>query len=293
MEQIPEVIDTATNAVAEAAGVNAGNIIYTLINNSVTHSIIIILIAVIFDKILNRRLLKFVSRKIANRSEENAGRYKTLFSVISKIISALIAFLTVIWVIQILFNVSPASLVAATGIVGAALGLGAQSLVKDSINGFFIIIEDQFGVGDYVNIDDLEGKIHSVSLRMTCIEGFGGELMYIPNGSISKVINHSKGEKHIMLSIPVSYDEKIDTALDEMEKIGTVIKEKTGYLTGDVKVLGVDMLDQSAVNIKLMLSCESEMQFQCKRDALRIIREEMAERGMEIPYSHITVVNKG
>jgi small-conductance mechanosensitive channel len=78
-----------------------------------------------------------------------------------------------------------------------------------------------------------------------------------------------------------------------MEKIGAVIKEKTGYLTGDVKVLGVDMLDQSAVNIKLMLSCEPEMQFQCKRDALRIIREEMAKRGMEIPYSHITVVNKG
>ncbi|MDO5398036.1 MAG: mechanosensitive ion channel family protein [bacterium] len=268
------------------------DIIEKVIGHPVFHAAVIILAAVCADKFLNRRILKYVSKKIQNKSEENAGRYKTIFSVISKIITVIIAFLTVVWVLQLLFNISPASLIAATGIAGAALGLGAQSLVKDSINGFFILMEDQFNVGDYVTIEGFEGRVQAVSLRMTCVESFDGDRMYIPNGTISRVINHSKENRNVIISIPVSYDENIDNAIKEMEEIAAGLKDKIDCIIDEPTVLGVDMLDASSVNIKLVMPCVPGMQYRCRREALRIIRGEMKERGLEIPYAHMTIINK-
>lgn len=267
-------------------------IIRVIMAHPVFHAAIIVVLAVCIDKFLNRKILKYVSKKVQNKSEENAGRYRTIFSVISKIITVVIAFMTVVWVLQLLFNVNPTSLIAATGIAGAALGLGAQSLVKDSINGFFILIEDQFSVGDYVTIEGFEGKVQSISLRMTCIESFDGDRMYIPNGTISKVINHSKENRNVVISIPVSYDEEIDSAISQMEEITSYLRERLDYITDEPRVLGVDMLDASSVNIKLVVPCLPAMQYQCRRDVLRFIRREMEKRGMEIPYSHVTIVQK-
>lgn len=267
-------------------------IMNVVMNNSIFHSAIIIAAAIIADKFLNRKILKYVSRAVQNKSEDNAGRYRTIFSVISKIITVIVAFLTFLWVLQILFKVNPSSIIAATGIAGAALGLGAQSLVKDSINGFFILIEDQFSVGDYVTLEGFEGKVVSISLRMTCVEGFDGDRMYIPNGTISKVVNHSKENRNVIVSIPVSYDEDIDKAISQMEEITKGLREVLTYLIDDAKVLGVDMLDASSVNIKILAACPPDMQYQCKRDILRNVRSEMGKRGMEIPYSHVTVINK-
>ena len=267
-------------------------IIRAVIAHPVFHAAVIIALAACIDKFLNRKILIYVSKKVQNKSEENAGRYRTIFSVISKIITVIIAFLTFVWVLQLLFNINPTSLIAATGIAGAALGLGAQSLVKDSINGFFILIEDQFSVGDYVTIEGFEGKVQAISLRMTCIESFDGDRMYIPNGTISKVINHSKENRNVVISIPVSYDEEIDSAISQMEEITSGLRERLDYITDEPKVLGVDMLDASSVNIKLVVPCLPAMQYQCRRDVLRLVRSEMAKRGMEIPYSHVTIVQK-
>lgn len=275
-----------------AAERTAAQILATVMAHPVTHAVIIIILAVAADKLLNRKLLKYISKKVQNRSDDNAGRYKTLLSVFSKIITTVIAFTVTVWVLQILFNINPTSLIAATGIAGAALGLGAQSLVKDSINGFFILIEDQFGVGDYVTIEGFEGRVYSVSLRMCCVEAFDGDRMYIPNGSITKVINHSKDSRKVFLDIPVSYDEDIDKAVVFFEGAAEKLKERFDYITDMPKVLGVDMLGASAVNIKLMVPCPVDMQYQCKRDSLKFIREEMAKNGMEIPYSHVTIVQK-
>ena len=285
-------VNTATEAVAQAADQSIGAVVGMIISNRLFQAAVIILIAIVIDRILNRRLIKYVSKTVQSKKEDNAGRYKTLFSVISKIITVVIAFLTVVWVIQILFKVSPASLIAATGIAGAALGLGAQSLVKDSINGFFILVEDQFGVGDMVTIDGFEGKVHSVSLRMTCVESFDGDRMFIPNGSIIKVINHSKENRNVIISVPVSYDEDIDHAIAEMEDIASGLQVKLTYITSEPEVLGVDELDGSSVKIKLCIPCIPSMQYKCKREVLREIRCEMHKRNIEIPYSHITVIQK-
>lgn len=267
-------------------------IIGTVVAHPVFHAVVVVLTAVCADKFLNRRILKYVSKKVQDKSEENAGRYRTIFSVISKIITVVITFLTVVWVLQLLFNVSPTSIIAATGIAGAALGLGAQSLVKDSINGFFILIEDQFNVGDLVTIEGFEGRVQAISLRMTCVESFDGDRMYIPNGTISRVINHSKENRNVIISVPVSYDENIDRAISVMEKIAASLKDKIDCITGEPSVLGVDMLDASSVNIKLAMPCVPGMQYGCRREALRIIRTEMEEYGLEIPYTHMTVIQK-
>ena len=92
--------------------------------------------------------------------------------------------------------------------------------------------------------------------------------------------------------IPVSYDEDIDKVISEMEDMTSGLKKALPYIIDDAKVLGVDMLDASSINIKIIAPCTPSMQYQCKRDILRHVRAEMARRGLEIPYSHITVINK-
>ncbi len=267
--------------------------IQSLLENRIVQSAIIVLAAVISDKLLNRRLLKFISRRMQDKNEDHAVRYKTLLSVLSKIVTVVIAFIAVLLVLQLLFDVQPASLIAATGIAGAALGLGAQSLVKDSINGFFILVEDQFSVGDIVTIDGFLGKIHSVSLRMTCVESFEGDRMFISNSAITRVVNHSKENRTIFLDVPVSYDADIDRVLEQFGEITEVLKEKLDCLSGEPQLLGVGDFNVSSVSVKLMIPCEPQSQYQCRRDALKIIREEMSARGIEIPYEHLTVIHKG
>ncbi len=267
--------------------------IQSLLENRIVQSAIIVLAAVISDKLLNRRLLKFISRRMQDKNEDHAVRYKTLLSVLSKIVTVVIAFIAVLLVLQLLFDVQPASLIAATGIAGAALGLGAQSLVKDSINGFFILVEDQFSVGDIVTIDGFLGKIHSVSLRMTCVESFEGDRMFISNSAITRVVNHSKENRTIFLDVPISYDADIDRVLEQFGEITEVLKEKLDCLSGEPQLLGVGDFNVSSVSVKLMIPCEPQSQYQCRRDALKIIREEMSARGIEIPYEHLTVIHKG
>jgi len=267
------------------------DIILTITGSRFFHAAVLLLIAVAADRLLNRRIIKFLSKRAQNRKEDSAARYKTLFSVLSKAITITIGTLTFIWLLQILFDINPASIIAATGVVGVALSLGAQSLVKDSINGFFILMEDQYSVGDLVTIEGFLGYVRSVNLRMTCIEAFSGDKMYIPNGSISKVVNHFKENRSIFIKVPISYDADIDEAVEQLREIAAGMEMP--YMTAQAKVHGVDELDTSSVNVLVEIPCEPKEQYRCKREALQQIRSEMARRGMEIPYEHITVVKKG
>jgi len=172
---------------------NIIGILTLVLNSRIFRAVIVLFITVILNKIMSRRIIKLLRKgadKTSTKADEN--RLDTLFSVLRKVCTAVIYFIGIVYMMQILFNVNPASVIAATGVVGVAVGFASQSLVKDTINGFLILFENQYSIGERVTIDGFCGVVSEINLRATRIKNDEGDIFIIPNSAIVKVINHSR-----------------------------------------------------------------------------------------------------
>lgn len=136
-------------------------------------------------------------------------RARTLSSLLKSIIQYVIYFVTLIMILQE-FQIDTTSILAGAGVIGLAVGFGAQTLVRDVITGFFIILEDQYSVGDYIANGDMAGTVEDIGFRITKLRGASGVLHIIPNGSFTKVTNYTRGHMQAIINIPVAYDADIN-----------------------------------------------------------------------------------
>lgn len=256
-------------------------------SNKIVQTLSVLIIAVILSKAAKHLIRHTIYKK------EITSRLETLVRVFSKILSFIIYFFAALQICEILFNVQPTSIIAATGVVGVAVGFGAQSLVKDVIAGFFILSENQFAVGDLVTIEGFTGNISELTLRTTIIRNVSGDLFTIPNGSITKVINHSRCTRGVIIAVSIAYEDDIDNALAVMKQTAVKAKEELPSLTAVPEVLGVTALGDSGVELKLLASCVPGEQFAVERELLRRIKYAFDEKNVNIPYNHIVIVNKG
>jgi moderate conductance mechanosensitive channel len=176
------------------------------------------------------------------------------------------------------------------GIGGVAIGFGAQSLVKDIINGFFILFEDQYAVGDYINIDDKGGIVESIELRVTKIRDFNGDLHIIPNGLISKVTNHSRGDIRVLVEFDVPYDTEIDRVIRIVSEVCEKFKLKNNNMVEGPKVLGVSALKDSSITIKVMGKSKSMTQWDSEMELRREIKMALDREKIEAPYPKRKIV---
>ncbi|MDU4961287.1 MAG: mechanosensitive ion channel family protein [Sporomusaceae bacterium] len=144
-------------------------------------------------------------------------RARTLSSLLKSIVQYVIYFVTLVMLLQE-FQIDTTSIIAGAGVIGLAIGFGAQTLVRDVITGFFIILEDQYSVGDYVASGDMAGTVEDVGFRITKLRGSNGVLHIIPNGSISKVTNYTRGHMQAIVNIPVAYNA-------DMEQVRSLLNE--------------------------------------------------------------------
>jgi moderate conductance mechanosensitive channel len=166
------------------------------------------------------------------------------------------------------------SILAAAGIGGLAIGLGAQSLIKDIISGFFIVMEDQFVVGDLITIDNMTGAVEDLELRVTRLRNFNGDLYIVPNGEIKRVTNHTRGNKAILVDIPVSYSTDIGKAIEIVKSICTTVMEEFDTITEEPKVLGITELGKDMINIRVMGKTLPNEQWIVERRIRLLIKEE-------------------
>lgn len=145
-------------------------------------------------------------------------RARTLSGLLKSIIRYVIYFFAIVLVLQE-FNVDTTSLIAGVSILGLAIGVGAQSLVRDIITGFFIILEDQYAVGDYIVLDNMAGHVQEIGFRVTSLRDANGVLHIIPNGAISKVSNYTRGHMQAVITVPVSYEADINQVLAILEEV--------------------------------------------------------------------------
>lgn len=189
-------------------------------------------------------------------------------------------------------NVKIAGLLAGAGIVGLAVGFGAQSLVKDVITGFFIIFEDQFGVGDYIKISAVEGTVLEIGLRTTKIKGAGGEINIIPNGSILEVVNYSINNSVAVVDVSIAYSSNIEKAETLIEKYLMNLDQQHEEIVTPPTLLGVQNVAGAEVTLRISVETLPMQQFAVSRMIRRDIKDIFDENHIEIPYPKMMVYER-
>lgn len=173
---------------------------------------------------------------------------------------------------------------------GVAIGFGAQNLVKDVINGFFILFEDQFAVGDYIHIGDKGGIVESIGLRLTKLKDFNGDINIIPNGLINQVTNHSRSDMRILVDVDVAYEEDIDRVIEVISEVCEKFKDNENIVEGP-KVLGVTSLKESGVTIRVFGRAKAMTQWECENSLRVEIKKALDKARIEIPYPRRKIIN--
>lgn len=241
---------------------------------------------------LGRRIVYRLFQPLVHASEaEMRKRAETLRSLIRSLVTVTLILVTVIVVLSELgIDIGP--VLAAAGIVGIAVGFGAQQLVQDVISGFFILMEDQIRVGDVIETTGRSGLVESVSLRTTKLRDLSGNVHFIRNGKIDVVTNMTKEFSYYVLEIGVAYGTDPDAVFDALRATDAELRADPVF-GGDVieplEVLGLDRFADSAVVIKARIKTWPSKQWRVGREYNRRLAATFAARNIEIPFPQVTV----
>nr|WP_083935210.1 mechanosensitive ion channel family protein [Bacillus sp. 1NLA3E] len=218
-------------------------------------------------------------------------REATLMKLLDNILSYVIYFIAFIMILSTIgINVKP--LLAGAGIVGLAVGFGAQNLVRDIITGFFIIFEDQFSVGDYVRIGQYEGTVEEIGLRTTKIKSFSGERHVIPNGGITDVTNFSIHNSMAIVDVGIAYEEDIDRAEKVILELLETLPDKYEEIISPPQLLGVQSLGPSEVVLRIVAETEPMRHLAVSRMIRKDVKHWLDERNIEIPFPRLVMYSR-
>ena len=242
---------------------------------------------------LSRKLIRLFRDYTNNRADtaEEKRPIETLARVFRYIATVVISLVAGMLVLSEA-GISIAPILGAAGVVGLAVGFGAQSLIKDFFNGFFLLLENQIRQGDVVEVADKTGAVEDITLRYVRLRDFEGSVHYIPNGLITTVTNKSRGYAYAMVDVSIAYRESIDEAYAVMREVAGELRAAEDYaekILEDIDIAGVQDWGDSAVVIRCRFKTVALEQWGVRREFLRRMKEAFDARGIEIPYPHMTV----
>lgn len=237
-------------------------------------------------------------KKIERRFEQETGipseaekRAKTLTSIIrTTLLVAIYAIALITIVSEIGIQIGP--LLAGAGIAGLAIGFGAQSLVKDVINGFFLLLENQIRVGDVVEVGGIGGMVESINLRTIRLRDVHGRLHIIPHGTVETVTNFTKDWSRALIEIGVAYKEDIDRVIAILKDVGEDLRNDPAFADAILEPMtmqGVDSFGDSSVNLRMFFKTLPLKQWDVAREFRRRVKKAFDAAGIEIPFPHRTV----
>ncbi len=251
--------------------------------------LILVGIALKAAKVLSGRLISLALRK--REDPEFQKRTQTLGSIIRYVLVIAILIVAAMTVLKEL-GVEIGPVLAAAGIVGLAVGFGAQSLVKDVISGFFILLEDQIRVGDVVEIGGKSGLVEKINLKTTILRDLSGNVHYIPNGHIDVVTNMTKEYSRYVFDIGIAYKEDVDEVIEVIKEVDEELRNDPDYkddIIEPIEVLGLDQFANSSVIIRARTTTKPIKQWRVGREFNRRLKKKFDERNIEIPFPHITL----
>jgi small conductance mechanosensitive channel len=242
------------------------------------------IIGIILLSLVIVKLGSVVIKKIFNKRKEFKGiasskKTDTMASLLTSVFRYGVYIIGVVIILTDVLKMT--SILAAAGIGGIAVGFGAQSLIKDIISGFFIVFEDQYAVGDLVTIEGMSGTVEELELRVTKLRNFNGDLYIIPNGEIKKVVNHTRGNKAVIVDIPVAYSADMAKAFTAAEKVCLQVAQEFETIVEEPRVIGITELGKDAVNLRIMAKTLPNEQWEVERAVRKLIQQEFKQEGVE------------
>ncbi|MGX1194208.1 mechanosensitive ion channel family protein [Metabacillus sp. SLBN-84] len=257
----------------------------------ITLKLIGILIAFLVVRAIGTRVVEKTFKRVQERQSISIGRSRTLQSLTLNLFSYILIFIFVVMVFEV-FEYDATALLAGAGVVGLAIGFGAQGLVSDVVTGFFLLLEKQLDVEDYVTTAGYSGIVEQVGLRTTQIRSFDGTLNYVPNREIISLSNHSRGNMRALVDIGISYDDNIDEAISVIQKACDEMAAHDASIIEGPSVIGVQSLGASDVVIRIIAKTENMMQWGVERNLRKKVKETLDAHGIEIPFPHQVYIEK-
>jgi len=258
------------------------------------------LILVLFLYLLAKRTLRFTTNKIQLRLKakyekkaklEESKRVNTLIGIVKGILNiALAAIFVLIFLQELGIDIAP--LLAGAGIIGLAVGFGAQELVRDFIAGFFMLLENQLRVGDIVKINDTRGVVERIELRTITLRDVSGVVHIFQNGKINSLSNMTKGWSGAVFDIGVAYKENTDHVINVMKEVAEDLRGSDDFkhlMLEPMEVFGLDNFGDSAIVIKARIKAVPGKQWFVGREYRKRLKAAFDKVGIEIPFPHRTI----
>ncbi len=243
--------------------------------------------------LLSRKLIPMLRKQLQKHTNdpEQKKRLETLGRAFRYTAAVVITLITGMLVLSEL-GISIAPILASAGIVGLAIGFGAQSLVKDYFTGFFLLLENQIHQGDVVEVAGLGGLVEEVTLRHIRLRDYEGTVHFVPNSAITTVSNRSRSHAYALIDIGVAYREDVEEVFEVMRDVATAMRADATLgplILEDLDIAGVDAWADSAVTIVSRIKVYPLQQWTVRRAFLLRLKKEFDRLGIEIPFPHVTI----
>jgi moderate conductance mechanosensitive channel len=284
-------MDETGKLINEASETLMNEAMWISVGQGVLKIIAILIISGLLIRVGKLAIQNFFKVRMKSPLRISERREATLLKLLENILTYAVYFISIMMILSAL-TINVQAMLAGAGIVGLAVGFGAQSLVKDIITGFFIIFEDQFSVGDYVRIGQFEGTVEEIGLRTTKIKSFTGEINILPNGSIIEVTNFSLYNSVAVLDIGIAYEGDIEYTEKVLQEYLETTTEKYPELVKAPELLGVQQFGASEVVLRIVAETLPMKHWYIGRQLRKDIKLILDQHGIEIPFPRMVMYSR-
>lgn len=251
-------------------------------------SLITILISLIIYAIIKRIINKIFNIQLKNVNKKKQKTLQTFFKNIAKWTIIIITLIVILGI----FGIDTGVIITSLGAVTVVIGLAFQDILKDFIAGISMIFQNSYNVGDVITVNGFKGEVVYMGMKVTKIKAVGGETLIINNGAITEIINHTIENSIASVTVGVAYESDIEKVEDILNKLATKLSKKIPELKGDIKVLGIEDLADSAVVFKIVAEVEANTQYSVQRELRKQIKLELDKNNISIPYNQMVIHNE-
>lgn len=240
--------------------------------------------------IILHTIIKFIINKISKNKYVNKKK-KTIISLIKNILKYLIYIFVLLSILSV-YGVDTSGILASFGIAGLVIGLALQDIIADFVAGIFILFDNQYTIGDVVEINGFKGEVISLGLMSTKIKNATGDVLILSNSSFKEVINYSFENNSLLINLDVSYDTDIDKLEKVLKDLADDVK-KMENVVGEYSLLGINEFSSSSIKYLVSIECKANCQYQIKRDYFKLVKKAFDKNKIEIPYNKLDVNVRG
>lgn len=248
--------------------------------------IVYIITGVIIYVIAKKTINKIFEIRFPHSSK--GKRAKTIQGLLENIIKYIIGIFVILAILTV-YKVDVKAILAGLGIVGLVFGLALQDMIKDLLSGILIILENQYAIGDVIEVKGFKGEVTFLGLMTTRIKNYEGNTMIVSNRNIDQVINYSEDNSLAIVDIPVSYTSDIKKVENILTSLAKKLSKELPYIKEDVQLLGIHELADSAIVFRLVVATDAMKHFNVQREIRKQVKLTLDKEKIEIPYPQIQV----